>query len=74
VRVLKEVEFYDANETKWVPPLRLTYVNDTTAEVDVTEFLPERTKLQMSHGYWHRADLGRRRRRKKGPTSRRSRP
>jgi DNA invertase Pin-like site-specific DNA recombinase len=60
VRVLKRVEFLNADVKKWQPTLRLTYSNDRTALVDVTPWLPERTQVKLTHGIYHRADLGKR--------------
>ncbi|MGO8854602.1 MAG: recombinase family protein [Steroidobacteraceae bacterium] len=62
VRVLKKVEFMNANEKKWKPTLRLTYVNDRTAAVDVSPWLSERTKKWIENGTFHRADLGKKKR------------
>jgi hypothetical protein len=62
VRVLKKVEFLNANEKKWQPTLKLTYVNDRTATVDVTPWLSERTKKWIENGTYHRSDLKKRKR------------
>jgi DNA invertase Pin-like site-specific DNA recombinase len=62
VRVLKKVEFLNADEKRWQPTLRLTYVNDRTATVDVTEWLSERTKKWIQNGTYHRSDLRKRKR------------
>jgi DNA invertase Pin-like site-specific DNA recombinase len=62
VRVLKKVEFLNADEKRWQPTLRLTYVNDRTATVDVTPWLSERTKKWIENGTFHRADLGKKKR------------
>jgi membrane-bound lytic murein transglycosylase len=69
VRVLKRVEFLNAEKDKWQPTLKLTYVNDRVASVDVTPFLPERTQAQLANGKYHRSDLGK----KKPSTKKRSR-
>ncbi|MFI4891420.1 MAG: recombinase family protein [Steroidobacterales bacterium] len=58
VRVLKKVEFLNADKAKWQPSLRLTYVNDRTATVDVTPWLSERTQKWIANGTYHRSDLG----------------
>jgi DNA invertase Pin-like site-specific DNA recombinase len=62
VRVLKKVEFLNADQAKWKPALKLTYVNDRTASVDVTPWLSERTLKQISNGIHHRKDLGKKKR------------
>jgi hypothetical protein len=67
VRVLKKVEFLNADEKLWQPTLRLTYVNDRTATVDVTPWLSERTQKWIANGTYHRSDLGK----KKKKSSRR---
>ena len=66
VRVLKRVEFLNGNEDKWQPTLKLTYINERTAVVDVTPFLSERTLLRIANGVYHRSDI------KKPSTKRRS--
>jgi DNA invertase Pin-like site-specific DNA recombinase len=61
VRVLQKVEFLNADEKKWLPTLRLTYVNGRTATVDVLPWLSERTQKWIANGTYHRSDLGRKR-------------
>jgi DNA invertase Pin-like site-specific DNA recombinase len=61
VRVLKKVEFLNADEKKWKPTLRLTYVNDKTATVDVMPWLSERTQKWIANGTYHRRDIKKRR-------------
>jgi len=60
VRVLKKVEFLNADEAKWNPTLRLTYVNDRTAIVDVVPWLSERTQKWIANGTYHRKDIKKR--------------
>jgi hypothetical protein len=67
VRVLKKVEFLNADKRKWLPSLRLTYVNDRTATVDVTRWLSERTQKWIANGTYHRADM-----RKRNPSTKKS--
>jgi hypothetical protein len=61
VRVLKKIEFLNADKEKWQPTLKLTYVNDRTATVDVVPFLSERTQKWIKNGIYHRKDINRRR-------------
>jgi DNA invertase Pin-like site-specific DNA recombinase len=60
VRVLKRVEFLNADEKKWQPTLKLTYVNDRTATVDVVSFLSERTQKWIKNGTYGRSDIKKR--------------
>lgn len=57
VRVLKKVEFLNADEKRWQPTLKLTYLNDRTAAVDVSPWLPERTQKWIANGTFHRSDM-----------------
>lgn len=61
VRVLKKVEFYNADEKRWQPTLKLTYVNGRTATVDVVPWLSERTQNWISRGTYGRSDIKKRR-------------
>lgn len=61
VRVLKKIEFLNAEKKKWQPTLQLTYVNDRTATVDVVPFLSERTQKWIKNGTYGRSDIKRRR-------------
>lgn len=65
VRVLKKVEFLNADKKKWLPTLRLTYVNGRTATVDVVPWLSERTQKWIANGTYHRSNLGRSRKRRR---------
>jgi DNA invertase Pin-like site-specific DNA recombinase len=65
VRVLQKVEFLNADKKKWLPTLRLTYVNGRTATVDVVPWLSERTQKWIANGTYHRSDLGRSRKSKR---------
>ena len=61
VRVLKKIEFLNSDPKKWKPTLRLTYVNDRTATVDVVPWLSERTQKWITNGTYHRRDLKKKR-------------
>jgi DNA invertase Pin-like site-specific DNA recombinase len=61
VRVLKKIEFLNADKKKWQPTLKLTYVNDRTATVDVVPFLSERTQKWIKNGTYGRSDIKKRR-------------
>jgi DNA invertase Pin-like site-specific DNA recombinase len=60
VRVLKKVEFLNADQKKWQPTLRLTYINGRTEMLDVTGFLSERTQKWIANKTYHRSDLRKR--------------
>ncbi len=64
-RTFKLIEFKNARN--WTPTLVLTYVNGKRATADVTKFLPQRTQTQIANGIYHRADLGKPKRKKPSP-------